>query len=152
MSGTPATLLVAATCLLGIALFALNHRRDAMGAVLAVVLGFDAVACALVGFAGLAAHQGAAAQLQSFAVLIEVVGALFAAAGVSMAALLRRRTGGKDLLELAMTGPQPAFSHQLGGDLAEPIQDQPGSEDADPDGAEPDESTSELADDSEEEG
>jgi NADH:ubiquinone oxidoreductase subunit K len=152
MSGTPATLLVASACLLGTGLFALNHRRDALGAVLAVVLGVDAVACALVGFAGLAAHEAAAAQLQSFAVLVEVVGALFAAAGVSMAALLRRRTGGRDLLELALAGAQRAVGPQLGGDTEEPIQEEPGSEEPGPDVAEPDGSASEPADDAEEEG
>ncbi|MGC1908804.1 MAG: CoA transferase [Candidatus Dormiibacterota bacterium] len=152
MSGTPATLLVAAACLVGVGLFALSHRRDALGAVLAVVLGFDAVACALVGFAGLAAHQGSAAQLQSFAVLVEVVGALFAAAGVSMAALLRRRTGGKDLLELALAGPQRAFDAQLSGDSGETTEDEPGSEEPSLDAAEPNESTAEPANDAEEEG
>ena len=33
---------------------------------------------------------------------------LSAAAGISMAAVLRRRTGGSDLLELAPVGPRPA--------------------------------------------
>ncbi|HUY56757.1 MAG TPA: hypothetical protein VMV12_02890 [Candidatus Micrarchaeaceae archaeon] len=108
MSGSPATLLVASACLFGLGVFALSHRRDAFGAGLAVVLGFDAVACALVGFAGLAPRPVEAAQLQSFAVLVEIIGALFAAAGVSLAALLRRRTGGSDLLELALAGPQSA--------------------------------------------
>jgi len=125
MNQTGVTLLIAGACLFGVGLFALLYRRDALGAVLAVVLGFDAVACALVGFAGLAAHQGEAAQLQSFAILVEVIGALFAAAGVSMAALLRRRTGGRDLLELARVGLQPVSGPELGDDPDDPIQEEP---------------------------
>jgi NADH:ubiquinone oxidoreductase subunit K len=128
MNQTAVTLLVSAACLFGVGLFAFNHRRDALGAVLAVVLGFDAVACALVGFAGLAANQVEASQLQSFAILVEVVGALFAAAGVSLAALLRRRTGGRDLLELALAGPQLGSAHGSGDDQDEPGRDEPGSE------------------------
>jgi NADH:ubiquinone oxidoreductase subunit K len=118
MTETAATLLVAAACLFGVGLFALIHRRDAMGAVLAVILGFDACACGLVGFAGVASSRAGAAQLQAFALVVEVTGALFAAAGVSLAAVLRRRTGGADLLELALLAP-PA-----GAD------DRPGQEDA----------------------
>ncbi len=119
MSGSGASfpaLLVAAAGLFGVAVFALTHRRDALGAIFAVVLGFDAVACALVGFAGAASTHLEAAQLQSFAILVEVVGALFTAAGVSMAALLRRRTGGRDLLEVAIAGPAPAQGSEPGDD------------------------------------
>jgi len=108
VSGTAAILLVAAACLFGVGLLALLHRRDALGAVLAVVLGFDAVACALVGLARVSTTPAQAAQLQSFAVLVEITGALCAAAGISMAAVLRRRTGGSDLLELTPVGPRPA--------------------------------------------
>ena len=121
MSETSTTLLVSAACLFGVGLFAVTHRRDALGAVLAVVLGFDAVTCALVGFAGLSANRGEAAQLQSFAILVEVIGVLFAAAGVSMAALLRRRTGGPDLLELVGAGSQPGPGPEPGGDQAESV-------------------------------
>lgn len=121
MSQTSTTLLVAAACLFGLGLFALSHRRDALGATLAVVLGFDAVACALVGFAGLAPDRVEAAQLQSFAIVVEVLGALFAAAGVALAALLRRRTGGRDLLELALAGPRQAPGPEPGGDQAEAV-------------------------------
>jgi NADH:ubiquinone oxidoreductase subunit K len=106
MTETAATLLVAAACLFGVGLFALIHRRDAMGAVLAVILGFDASACGLVGFAEVASSRAGSAQLQSFAFLIEVTSALFAAVGISLAAVLRRRTGGPDLLELVLVGPQ----------------------------------------------
>jgi len=110
---TAATLLVGAVCLFAVGLFALNHRRDGLGAVLAVILGFDAVACALVGFAGLASTRTEAAQLQSFALLVEVLGALFAGAGISLAALLRRRTGGQDLLELALADAPQASAREL---------------------------------------
>lgn len=114
MSGTAAILLVAAACLFGVGLFALLHRRDALGAVLAVVLGFDAVACALVGFARVSGTPAQAAQLQSSAVLVEITGALCAAAGISLAAVLRRRTGGSDLLELAPVGLRPAEGAEPG--------------------------------------
>ncbi|MGC1184218.1 MAG: hypothetical protein WBA31_03580, partial [Candidatus Dormiibacterota bacterium] len=110
---TAATLLVGAACLFAVGLFALNHRRDALGAVLAVILGFDAVACALVGFAGLASTRVEAAQLQSFALLVEILGALFAGAGIALAALLRRRTGGPDLLELALAESPQAPTREL---------------------------------------
>lgn len=128
MSETSATLLAAAACLFGVGVFALNHRRDALGAILAVVLGFDAVACALVGFAGLAASRAEAAQLQSFALLVQVVGVLFAAAGISLAAVLRRRTGGRDLLELAFAGPRPAASQEPGDDQYASVLEEPDAE------------------------
>jgi NADH:ubiquinone oxidoreductase subunit K len=115
---TSATLLVAAACLFALGLFAVIHRRDAVGAVLALLLGFNAVACALVGFSGIAASSAEAAQLQSFALVVEVTGALWAAAGVSMAALLRRRTGGQDLLEIVMVGPQLTPGAEPGADEA----------------------------------
>jgi NADH:ubiquinone oxidoreductase subunit K len=113
---TSATLLVAAVCLFAVGLFALTHRRDAAGAVLALLLGFNAVATALVGFSGLAHQSAEAAQLQSFALVVEVIGALWAAAGVSMAALLRRRTGGQDLLELVMEGAPLLTEVEPGGE------------------------------------
>lgn len=126
MSQSAVTLLVAAAALFAVGLFALTHRRDALGATLAAVLGFDAVACALVGFADIASTRAEAAQLQSFAVLVQVVGALWVAAGVSMAALLRRRTGGSDLLELAAVARQPQVGAEPGGDEGEP--DEPTAE------------------------
>jgi NADH:ubiquinone oxidoreductase subunit K len=137
---TSATLLVAAACLFAVGLFALTHRRDAVGAVLALVLGFNAVACALVGFSGIAPQTAEAAQLQSFALVVEVTGALFAAAGVSMAALLRRRTGGPDLLELVTVGPRLAAGAEPGGEEpvavpAEPAEEDAGTEDTTTDGA-----------------
>jgi NADH:ubiquinone oxidoreductase subunit K len=118
---TAATLLIAAACLFAVGLFALTHRRDAAGAVLALLLGFNAVAAALVGFSKLAPQSAEAAQLQSFALAVEVIAALWAAAGVSMAALLRRRTGGQDLLEL-LTVEAPLFAEvEPGGEEAEPL-------------------------------
>lgn len=120
MNQTSATLLVAAACLFGVGLFALIHRRDAMGAVLALLLGFNAVASALVGLSGLASRPTEAAQLQSFALVVEVMGALWAAAGISMAALLRRRTGGQDLLDLVTLGPRMETGTEPGGDEGVP--------------------------------
>ncbi|MGA7086851.1 MAG: hypothetical protein WA695_05410 [Candidatus Dormiibacterota bacterium] len=120
MNQTSATLLVAAACLFGVGLFALIHRRDAMGAVLALLLGFNAVASALVGLSGLASRPTEAAQLQSFALVVEVMGALWAAAGISMAALLRRRTGGQDLLDLVTLGPRMETGTEPGGDEGAP--------------------------------
>jgi NADH:ubiquinone oxidoreductase subunit K len=127
---TSATLLVAAACLFAVGLFALIHRRDAMGAVLALLLGFNAVATALVGFSGIAYRTSEAAQLQSFALVVEVLGALCAAAGVSMAALLRRRTGGPDVLELVTVGPRLEVGAEPGGDEAEPRTPEPAEEEA----------------------
>jgi NADH:ubiquinone oxidoreductase subunit K len=118
---TSATLLIAAACLFAVGLFALTHRRDAAGAVLALLLGFNAVAAALVGFSELARQSAEAAQLQSFALVVEVIGALWAAAAVSMAALLRRRTGGQDLLELATVGAPLVAELEPGGEEAEPL-------------------------------
>ncbi|MGH7643486.1 MAG: CoA transferase [Candidatus Dormibacteria bacterium] len=135
MTGSGATLLVAAAGLFGIALFTLSHRRDALGATLAVVLGFDAVACALVGFAALAAQPAAAAQLQAFAIVVEVVGALFAAAGVSLSALLRRRTGGRDLLDLALAGAAASASPEPMEDHDDLLSEEP--PESEPDPAEP---------------
>ncbi|HVC40070.1 MAG TPA: hypothetical protein VNH20_08920 [Candidatus Dormibacteraeota bacterium] len=133
MSQSALTLLVTAACLLGGAIFALSQRRDAFGASLALVLGFDAVACALVGLSGLARTRVESAQLQAFAVVVLVMGALFAAAGISMATLLRRRTGGSDLLELAPAPAGPA------GDLL-PRAGEPSAED--PELGEPPDATS----------
>ena len=121
MNETSATLLMAAACLFAVGLFALIHRRDAVGVVLALLLGFNAVASALVGLSGLAFRSGEAAQLQSFALVVEVTGALWAAAGISMAALLRRRTGGQDLLELVTVGPRLGTGSEPGGEEAEPL-------------------------------
>lgn len=129
MSETSATLLVGAACLFCIGLFVLNHRRDALGAALAVVLGFDGAACALVGLAGASATRAQAAQLQSFALLVEVLGALFAGSAIALAALLRRRTGGSDLLELAVLGPQPAPGGEEEPEAEpEPVLEEPGAE------------------------
>ncbi|MFZ0167841.1 MAG: hypothetical protein WAL64_00275 [Candidatus Dormiibacterota bacterium] len=130
MNQTSATLLVAAACLFGVGLFALIHRRDGVGAVLALLLGFNAVASALVGLSGLASRPTEAAQLQSFALVVEVMGALWAAAGISMAALLRRRTGGQDLLELVILGPRMETGTEPGGDEAEPPTRVPPEEEA----------------------
>lgn len=130
MNETSATLLITAACLFAVGLFALIHRRDAVGAVLALVLGFNAVASALVGFSGLASRPTEAAQLQSFALVVEVTGALFAAAGISMAALLRRRTGGHDLLELVTVGPRMETGAEPGGDETEPPTAEPAEEEA----------------------
>lgn len=130
MNETSATLLTAAACLFAVGLFALIHRRDAVGAVLALLLGFNAVASALVGFSGIAYRSAEAAQLQSFALVVEVTGALCAAAGVSMAALLRRRTGGQDLLELLTLGPQLEAGAEPGGDETQPPPAEPAQEEA----------------------
>jgi NADH:ubiquinone oxidoreductase subunit K len=118
---TSVILLIAAACLFAVGLFALTHRRDAAGAVLALLLGFNAVAAALVGFSRLAPQSAEAAQLQSFALVVEVTGALFAAAGIAMAALLRRRTGGQDLLELVTVGASVEAEVEPGGEEPEPL-------------------------------
>ena len=121
MNETSATLLIAAACLFAVGLFALTHRRDAAGAVLALLLGFNAVAAALVGFSALAPQSAEAAQLQAFALVVEVIGALWAAAGVAMAALLRRRTGGQDLLELVTVEAALATEAEPGEEETEPL-------------------------------
>ena len=68
MTQDTATLLVLAACLLGVAVFALVHRRDAFGAVCAVIIGFSAAVTALVAFSISERSLGGAAQLQAFAV------------------------------------------------------------------------------------
>ncbi|MGH7639953.1 MAG: hypothetical protein ACREOL_03435 [Candidatus Dormibacteria bacterium] len=100
MSQIGATLLVSSTALFGLAVFAWLHRRDALGAALALALGFDAAAAALVGFAELVQTASRAAQLQAFAVVVELLGVLFVAGAAALAQLLRRRGHSGDLLEL----------------------------------------------------
>ncbi|HEY6537721.1 MAG TPA: hypothetical protein VI138_01615, partial [Candidatus Dormibacteraeota bacterium] len=157
MSSTPAVLRVGAASLLAVALFVLSHRRDAFGMILAAILGFDAVACALVGFAGLAPTAAEAAQLQSFSLLVEIVGALFAGSGIGLAALLRRRTGGSDLLEMELAWarpgpgarvelePEPESAPAEGPDADEPGADEPGPEAAEPEAVEMDPAEPEAA-------
>ena len=121
MNQTSATLLVAAACLFGVGLFALIHRRDAMGAVLGSLCSdLNAVAMHWSVYPDSPPRPTEAAQLQSFALVVEVMGALWAAAGISMAALLRRRTGGQDLLDLVTLGPRMETGTEPGGDEGAP--------------------------------
>ncbi len=100
MSQNSAVLLGLAACLAGVAVFALIHRRDAMGALAALVMFFAAVVVALVGFSA-SAGQAGAAQLQAFAILVELLGSLFVVVGVALTAVLWRRQGSDLLAELA---------------------------------------------------
>lgn len=93
MTQSAATLLVIAAGLLGVAVLALSYRRDALGAIVAGVLGFDAVISALLGFAGARATALEAAQLEAFAILVELLAAAAVAAAAAMAVVLRRRSG-----------------------------------------------------------
>lgn len=99
MSQNSAVLLGLAACLAGAAVFALIHRRDAMGALAALVLFFSAVVVALVGFSASARPAGAA-QLQAFAILVELLGSLFVGVGIALTAVLWRRTGSDLLAEV----------------------------------------------------
>ncbi|HUY54758.1 MAG TPA: hypothetical protein VMV23_06335 [Candidatus Nanopelagicaceae bacterium] len=99
MTQTSAVLLGLAACLAGVAVFALIHRRDAMGALAALVLFFSAVVVALVGFSASARPAGAA-QLQAFAILVELLGSLFVGVGIALTAVLWRRTGSDLLAEV----------------------------------------------------
>jgi NADH:ubiquinone oxidoreductase subunit K len=100
-----ATLLVLAACLLGVAVFALVHRRDAFGAVCAVIIGFSAAVTALVAFSISERSLGGAAQLQAFAVLVELIGALCAAVGAALGLVLWRRTGADLVVEPVAARP-----------------------------------------------
>jgi uncharacterized membrane protein YccC len=104
VSGTAAALLVTASCLLGLATFTLLHRRDAFGAVAALLVGFSGVAAGLVGFAAAAPNPAAAAQLQAYAVVSEVLGVLCAGVGSALAAVLWRRSR-SDLLTEPVASP-----------------------------------------------
>jgi NADH:ubiquinone oxidoreductase subunit K len=100
-----ATLLVLAACLLGVAVFALVHRRDAFGAVSAVIIGFSAAVTALVAFSVSDRSLAGAAQLQAFAVLMEVIGVLCAAVGTALGVVLWRRTGADLVVEVVAARP-----------------------------------------------
>ncbi|MHB1639873.1 MAG: hypothetical protein ACYCUD_08555 [Candidatus Dormibacteria bacterium] len=102
MSGTSAALLVTAACLLGLATFALLHRQDAFGALIALLIGFNGVAAGLVGFAASAPTPAAAAQLQAYALLTEVLGVLCAGVGSALATVLRRRSGSDLMMRPAL--------------------------------------------------
>ncbi|MHB1575330.1 MAG: hypothetical protein ACYCX9_02285 [Candidatus Dormibacteria bacterium] len=105
MSGTSAALLLTACCLLGLAMFTLLHRRDAFGAVAALLVGASGVATGLVGFSTSAPTPVGAAQLQAYALVTEVLGVLCAGVGSALAMVLWRRSR-SDLLEepLARSG------------------------------------------------
>lgn len=130
---------MAAPGLLGLGAFAWGRRRDALGAGLALLLAFQGVVCALAGFASLAPSPGQAAQLQAYAVLVEVAAVLWLAASAALAAVLRRRQGGSDLLEMAVASPRAAapLPHpglESGGAELTP-EPEPGEAPADPDEA-----------------
>ncbi len=149
MSGSGPVLLVLGACLLAIALFTLLHRRDAFGAILALVLAFDACAAACLGFATGRATSVEAAQLEAFALVAEVIGAAAVAAGASLATVLRRRVGPELLLEAPGRGAAPAVEAvgesreeaeepDLGGTADEPAPLEGGAENAqDGDASEP---------------
>jgi len=106
MSQNSAVLLGLAACLVGVATFALVHRRDALGGLAAMVMLFTAAAVALVGFSASADPAGAA-QLQAFAVLVELLALLFVGVGAALAVVLWRRTGA-DLLSLVVAWSPPS--------------------------------------------
>lgn len=141
MSGTSAALLVTAACLLGVATFTVLHRRDAFGAVAALLVGFSGVATGLVGFAAAAPSSAAAAQLQAYAVASEVLGVLCAGVGSALAMVLWRRSG-SDLLTVPTPRPEPG-REVLADGVPGPIPD----DDGDPagPGAEPSSDESEAA-------
>jgi NADH:ubiquinone oxidoreductase subunit K len=126
-----ATLLVLAACLLGVAVFALIHRRDAFGAVAAVIIGISATVTVLVAFSVSDRSLAGAAQLQAFAVLVEVIGVLCAAVGASLGVVLWRRTGADLVVELVAARP--------GAGIAEEsvAVDEPGEEDSAEEQAQP---------------
>ena len=131
MTQDTATLLVLAACLLGVAVFALIHRRDAFGAVAAVIIGISATVTVLVAFSVSDRSLAGAAQLQAFAVLVEVIGVLCAAVGASLGVVLWRRTGADLVVELVAARP--------GAGIAEEsvAVDEPGEEDSAEEQAQP---------------
>ncbi len=117
MSQNSGALLLLAACLLGVGVFAIVHRRDAFGALAGLAMVFSAVVVALVGFAAAAGPAGAA-QLQAFAVLVELTATLFIGAGAALAAVVWRRTGADLLSQLAVPAP-PALEAPDGEIAAE---------------------------------
>jgi NADH:ubiquinone oxidoreductase subunit K len=126
VSQDTATLLALAACLLGVALFALVHRRDAFGAVSAVIIGFSAAVTALVALSVSDRSLAGAAQLQAFAVLVEVIGALCAAVGASLGVVLWRRTGADLVVEAVVARPTRSIREAVA--IADRVED--GSGDA----------------------
>ena len=112
MTQDSATLLVLAACLLGVAVFALIHRRDAFGAVAAVIIGISATVTVLVAFSVSDRSLAGAAQLQAFAVLVEVIGVLCAAVGASLGVVLWRRTGADLVVELVAARPGAGIAEE----------------------------------------
>ncbi|MHB1527143.1 MAG: hypothetical protein ACYCZN_12860 [Candidatus Dormibacteria bacterium] len=126
MSQNSGSLLLLAACLLGVGIFATVHRRDAFGALAGLAMVFSAVVVALVGFAASAGPAGAA-QLQAFAVLVELMATLFIGVGVALTAVVWRRTGADLLSQLAV--PAPLASEPPDGEIAAEVNREAGATD-----------------------
>lgn len=131
MTQDTATLLVLAACLLGVALFALIHRRDAFGAVSAVIIGTSATVTVLVAFSVSDRSLAGAAQLQDFAVLVEVIGALCAAVGASLGVVLWRRTGADLVVEVVAARPRASLAEES-VEAEDRVEEDSGEEEAQP--------------------
>lgn len=114
MNGGAAVLLVTAAGLGGVAAATVVHRRDALGAIGAVMMLLGAVSLALVGFATAAGRPSDSAQLQAFAMVVELVAVAAALAGVGAALVLRRRSGSDLLSPSAAPVPEAAEQRQGG--------------------------------------
>ncbi len=100
MSGTSVILLLSAAAIFGVAVFAAIHRRDALGVSLGILIGFSAVAESLVAFSDSAATPGAAAQMQAYALVVEVLAVVVAGVGSSLAVVLWRRANSDGVFEV----------------------------------------------------
>ncbi|MDA8331492.1 MAG: hypothetical protein M0027_09885 [Candidatus Dormibacteraeota bacterium] len=119
MSATSAILLLSAAAIFAVAAFAAIHRRDAFGANLGILMGFSAVAESLVAFSASAATPGAAAQLQAYALVVEVLGVLLAGVGSSLAVVLWRRANSDHVFEVRVAAqaapgerPEPPYAEE----------------------------------------
>ncbi|MGA9774648.1 MAG: hypothetical protein WBU92_01875, partial [Candidatus Dormiibacterota bacterium] len=93
-----------------------------------VLMLLTAAGCALAAFAATAPTSSDAAQLQAFALIVELLAPSLVVAAVGVALVLRRRSG-SDLLSLVTArpgGPAAAARPSPASDPSEP-EDEPGS-------------------------
>lgn len=142
-------LLVTGAALAAVGAATVAHRRDQMGLASGSAVLVAAVTVALVGFSAAAPSRSGGAQLQAFAVIVELLGALMVFAMAALGVVLRRRTA-SDLVALAQTsagregplagaGPEPQADSAPGASDSgsdEPS-GEPTGEPEEPQGAEP---------------
>lgn len=121
MSDGP-VLLVTAAALAAVGTATVAHRRDQLGVASGSAVLVAALTVTLVGFSATVSTRSGAAQLQAFAVIVELLGALFVFALAALGIVLRRRTG-SDLVVLArsatMMGAPEAAPRTAGREASE---------------------------------